>query len=317
MTPTVTQPVTQPIRIAVVGLGKIARDQHLPAIAASADFALAATVDPAGEGAAGVPHFSNLEALLASDCGIDAVAVCTPPIWRAGLAKQALNAGRHVLLEKPPAATVAQAEALAVLAGTQGCTLFAAWHSRYASQIPAARAWLAGKTMQSVRIEWREDVRHWHPGQAWIFEEGGFGVFDPAINALSIVTAILPHPLNLQSAQLDVPVNCAAPIAGHMAMRDSQGLPVTLDMDFLQTGPQTWDIAVETDAGPLVMKKGGSELHLPGAVTSSQDCEYPLLYARFAALVRAGESDCDLAPLRLVEAALEDGEKRPAPPFHE
>ncbi|MET0366405.1 MAG: gfo/Idh/MocA family oxidoreductase, partial [Sphingobium sp.] len=45
-----------PIRIAVVGVGKIARDQHLPAIAGNGAFSLAATVSPHDPGVEGVPH---------------------------------------------------------------------------------------------------------------------------------------------------------------------------------------------------------------------------------------------------------------------
>ena len=44
--------------------------------------------------------------------------------------------------------------------------------------------------VQSVRIDWRESVRKWHPGQEWVWEPGGFGVCDPGINALSIFTKI-------------------------------------------------------------------------------------------------------------------------------
>jgi hypothetical protein len=52
----------------------------------------------------------------------------------------------------------------------------------------------------TVRIEWREDVRVWHPGQTWIWEPGGFGVSDPGINALSVATRILPRPFFLTNA---------------------------------------------------------------------------------------------------------------------
>ena len=51
--------------------------------------------------------------------------------------------------------------------------------------------WLAGRTIRRVECTWKEDVRVWHPGQAWIWEPG-IGVFDPGINALSVLTRILP-----------------------------------------------------------------------------------------------------------------------------
>ena len=56
---------------------------------------------------------------------------------------QAIRAGKHVLLEKPPGATLAEVEALTRLAEASGTTLFAAWHSRYAPGVAPARAWLA------------------------------------------------------------------------------------------------------------------------------------------------------------------------------
>ena len=71
-------PVQMTIRIAIVGLGKIARDQHLPAIEKDARFELAAVASRSA-GVDGVPHFTDLAELLASDIAFDAVALCTPP----------------------------------------------------------------------------------------------------------------------------------------------------------------------------------------------------------------------------------------------
>ena len=306
-----------PIRIAVVGLGKIARDQHLPAILANPDFELVAAIDPFAEEAGCVPLFRDFDALAASGIEASATAVCTPPKYRAGLASEALQRGLHVMLEKPPAATVAEAEELVRLAEKHGRSLFAAWHSREAYAVDAAPRWLEGRDIKSVAITWREDVRVWHPGQNWIFEEGGFGVFDPAINALSIASAILPGSLTVTGAQLDIPANCAAPIAGKVAIEGEDGLPVSLDMDFLQTGEQTWDIAVQTDSGAMLLSLGGSRLSTPDGEVAGEDAEYPALYARFAELVREGRSDVDLTPLALVERALAIGERREVEPFVE
>ena len=67
-----------PVRLAVVGLGKIAHDQHLPAIAGDRRFALAATVDPRSPGTGAAPHFATLAEALVEAGTIDAVAICTP-----------------------------------------------------------------------------------------------------------------------------------------------------------------------------------------------------------------------------------------------
>lgn len=304
-----------PIRIAVVGLGKIARDQHLPAIAGNATFSLAATVSPHDAGLDGIPHFASLDELLEQGPAIDAVSLCTPPQVRYDLATQALKRGVHVFLEKPPGATLSEVVALRDRADKIGVSLFAAWHSRFAAGVAPARAWLAERTIEKVSIVWREDVRVWHPGQAWIWEPGGLGVFDPGINALSILTHILPRPVFLTNATLSIPANRAAPIAADMHFRDTAGAEIHMDLDWRQTGPQSWDIVVETDAGTLKLSSGGAVLALPSGTEHNEDLEYPGLYARFANLIRGGRSDVDIDPLRLVADAFLRGRRVSVEPF--
>ena len=304
-----------PIRIAVVGMGKIACDQHLPAIAGDDAFMLAATVSRNEAGAEGVQHFKTLDALLSSDVAVDAVALCTPPQVRYDLAALALAHGKHVFLEKPPGATLSEVAALEALAKQAGVSLFASWHSRYATGVEPARTWLTRQTIRSVSIVWRENVRVWHPGQEWIWEPGGLGVFDPGINALSIATYILPRPFFLQAATLFLPANRAAPIAADLAFRDADGLPITMDLDWRQTGPQSWDIVVETDAGTCTLSNGGAVLTLPSGTQRGEDHEYPGLYARFAQLVRGGMSDVDVTPLRLVADAFLRGRREQVEAF--
>jgi D-galactose 1-dehydrogenase len=305
-----------PIRIALIGMGKIARDQHLPAIRENPGFDLVATVSPHHEGVAGVPHLASLDALLADGPAVDALALCTPPQVRHALASTAIAQGKHLFLEKPPGAALSEVAALVAQAESAGVTLFASWHSRFAAGVAPARAWLAQREVRGVRINWREDVRVWHPGQAWIWQAGGLGVFDPGINALSIVTNILPRPIFLVDALLAFPANREAPIAADLQMRDTAGAPLTMNLDWRQTGPQSWDIEVETDAGTLKLSEGGAVLTLPGAAPErAADREYAGLYARFAQLVRSGSSDVDADPLRLVADAFLRGRRQTVEPF--
>ncbi|KRA59159.1 galactose 1-dehydrogenase [Caulobacter sp. Root655] len=305
------------IRIALVGLGKIARDQHLPSLAADPRFELTAIVSR-NAGLDGVAHFTALEDLLASDLAIDAVSLCTPPQPRHRLAHMALVAGKHVMLEKPPGATLSEVEDLRLTAAERGLTLQTTWHSRYAQGVAPARDWLADKTIKSVRIDWREDVRVWHPGQTWIWEAGGLGVFDPGINALSIATAILPSPFFLTSAALHVPENCQSPIQAELDFVDAAGAPIRAEFDFLQTGPQSWDIAVETDRGVLKLSHGGAKLWIDGVLLhEGPDAEYAGLYDAFARLVADNASDVDVSPLRHVADAFLLGRRVVAPAFIE
>lgn len=295
----------------LVGIGKIAVDSHVPALRDSPDWELAATVSRTGA-VPGVEAFTAIDEALAARPDIGTVSLCLPPQPRFGYAQAALLAGRHVMLEKPPGQTLAEVHALAALARAQGVTLFATWHSRMAAGVGPAAAWLADKVALRAHISWREDVRQWHPGQDWVFEPGGMGVFDPGINALSILTAILPAPVHLTDAVLEVPANRQTPIAARLAFTGN----VTAEFDWRQKGPQTWDIEVETGAGLLRLHDGGARLSIDGAPKElPQSGEYPALYARMADLVRGRGSDVDLAPMVHVADALSLGRRRQVAAF--
>jgi D-galactose 1-dehydrogenase len=298
------------IKIALVGLGKIARDQHIPALAANDAFELMAVASP-NHRLSGLPNFNDLPALLHGVPEVTAVALCTPPQVRYDIARHALEHGLHVLLEKPPGVTVSEVTALAELARQKGVALFASWHSRYARGVEPAREWLRERKIRRITVTWKEDVRVWHPGQRWIWEAGGLGVFDPGINALSILTRIIPGPLVLKAAELSYPRNCATPIAARLSLTDAQGTAAQVELDFLQTGPQIWTIDVDTDAGPrLNLAMGGTELRIDGhAVQTLPIMEYPNLYARFGELVRGRAIDADIAPLQLVADAFLCGQR--------
>jgi len=305
------------LRLAIVGFGKIATTRHVPAIAESPDVELVAIADPKAT-LPDVPNFPSLEALLKNGPGIDAVTLCTPPQVRSAQARLALEAGKHVMLEKPPGATVSEIAPLLAAAQAARRTLFATWHSRHAPAVEPARKLLADRAIKSVTIIWKEDVRVWHPGQDWIFEPGGFGVFDPGINALSILTQILPQRLFVTAAELSFPANREAPIAARLSLSDVAGLPITAEFDFRQTGPQSWDIVVETDGGPLTLSRGGARLAAGDDVlVDGTNREYAGLYRRFVELTARGASDVDLAPLQLVADVFLLGARNIVEPFEE
>ena len=306
-----------PINLAIVGVGKIVRDQHLPSIAANPDFELVATASRHGT-VEGVKSYTTIDAMLDAEPSIDAVSLCMPPQYRYEAAYKALVAGKHVFLEKPPGATLSEVADLEALADKQGASLFASWHSRYAPAVEAAKAFLASTTIESVHVIWKEDVRHWHPNQEWIWQAGGLGVFDPGINALSIVTHILPRSIFITEAVLEFPENRDAPIAADIHFRNADGLPVRAEFDWRQTGKQSWDIVAETAAGQMVLAEGGAKLSVDGALTFAEaEQEYPLLYRRFAEIIKAGKSDVDLAPLRHVADAFMLGKRKFVDAFHD
>ena len=293
-------------RVAIVGFGKIAQDQHVPSIAGNPAFSLAAVVSGRGVGPGNVPVFRTLPELAASGLAVDAIAVCTPPQVRHATARQALAMGKHVLLEKPPAATLAELADLEAFAVAQRRVLFATWHVQFNAAVDEAKRRLAGKRVTHLQVNWKEDVRRWHPGQAWIWQAGGFGVFDPGINALSIVTKIMPSPVFIRAADLVFPQNCEAPIAAHLAFATSDAdSGLAADFDWRQTGEQTWEMEIATAEGDeLKLENGGARLLVAGRpVVDRPMREYEEIYARFAEILAAGRSDVDPAPLRLVADA--------------
>jgi D-galactose 1-dehydrogenase len=305
------------IKIALVGLGKIARDQHMPALAANDAFELVAVASP-HQKSSDLPSFKDLPALIQALPDVSAVALCTPPQARYEIARYALEQGVHVLLEKPPGVTVSEVAALTHLAQKKGVTLFASWHSRHAGGVEPAREWLRKRKIGNITVTWKEDVRIWHPGQTWIWTTGGLGVFDPGINALSILTRIVPRPLVLKAAELSYPRNSATPIAANLSLTDSYGTAVRAEFDFLQAGPQTWNIDVATDSGALRLSMGGKTLAIDGQeVPCASAAEYPDLYSHFAGLVYSRRVDVDVAPLQLVADAFLCGRRIEVEPFVE
>ncbi len=288
------------VKIAIIGYGKIARDQHAPAIARTDGLELVATVSRSGNAPHGIPCFPTLEALAASGIKVDAVALCAPPDGRSKTATQAADYGWDILLEKPPGVSSAEVTALADYVHRAGQILFTTWHSQYNAAVDTAAERLAGQDIRSMRIDWREDVRKWHPGQDWIWEAGGFGVFDPGINALSIATKIMPKPLVLEKARLTVAENHQSPIAVDLEF----GAQLSAHFDWRETGEECWRIAIETARETLLLDKGGSELRVNGeAVITHPPREYQSIYAYLATLLRKRQSYVDIAPLRLVEDA--------------
>jgi D-galactose 1-dehydrogenase len=143
-------------------------------------------------------------------------------------------------------------------------------------------------------------------------------VLDPGINALSILTRILPQPLFVTAAELCFPANREAPIAARLSLADAAGLSIAAEFDFRQTGPQSWDILIETDGGPLKLSGGGARLIAGNEVlVDAAEAEYRRLYRRFVELTATGASDVDFTPLRLVADAFMLGRRQIVEPFED
>lgn len=293
------------IRIGLVGIGKIARDQHIPVISASPGFRLLCGVNR-GAPVDGIPTYSTLDEMLAVGPDVDAVVIATPTPNHYPTARQALMVGKHVLMEKPPCSTIMELAQLTRLSRRLKRSFFPSWHLRYAPRVAAAKSWLKTRMVQSGRIIWKENVADSHPGQNWIWQSGGYGVFDPGINALSVLTDVLPEAVFAEAADLYFRPGQECPSAAEVRLRTESGAIIQASFDFYYQGPTSWNIGFTTDRGDLHLNAAATSLTIDGVLTETSApetgmyAEYAALYARFAELIASGESEVDADPLRLV-----------------
>jgi D-galactose 1-dehydrogenase len=295
----------KPIKIAIIGYGKIAADQHVPSIEGNDRLELVATSSRSGQGVART--FTDWRELIHSVDGLAAVAITTPPGPRFEIARECIATGLHCLLEKPPTVGLAEIADLDCVAQAGQVSLFTTWHAQHHATVKAAAEALAGKRIKSMEIHWHEDVHRWHPGQQWIWQPGGFGVFDPGINAFSIATKIFPGGLFVESAQLLVPVNAQSPIAADIIFSSPEADgQLRASLDWRCTEGEEWTISVETSDGTTVrLEDGGAKLILNGEIRSDDaPGEYPDIYRTFVDLIDERRSLVDIAPFRLVADCL-------------
>lgn len=167
-----------PLRLGVIGLGEIAQLRHLPALAQLPNWQITRASELNKErGARAAARFSipqialDPRAVLESDA-VDAIAILTPPATHAGLIHAALNARKHVFVEKPLTLNIAEAEQLAAETARASGKLLVGFNLRHHVQVTQVRAWIrAGKlgrvravhtTVTNVRNraatpEWRRD----------------------------------------------------------------------------------------------------------------------------------------------------------------
>ncbi len=150
-------------RIALIGAGAIGK-RHLDAISMSESAQLAAIADPcpgAAEIAArhGVRHYPDAGNML-RDITPSGVIIATPTEHHLEPALTALDAGCHLLIEKPIAATVTEAEEISRAAGERGLEVLVGHHRRYYPHVARAREIVVGGSLgQLVTVSGQWSVR--------------------------------------------------------------------------------------------------------------------------------------------------------------
>ena len=205
--------MAEPLRVTILGAGIGAQHfdayralpgRFTPVALCDLDRARAAAV--AGDIATDDP-----EALLARD-DIDIVDICLPPHLHVLWSLKALEAGKHVVCEKPIATSLADMDRLEVAATRAGRVLFPVFQYRYGPEMARLRAvmaaGLAGKPLvASIETHWRRDTAYYaNPWRGtWAGEQGG-AIVGHAIHAHDLLTTVF-GPVAEVSAFLETRVN--------------------------------------------------------------------------------------------------------------
>jgi len=142
--------------------------------------------------------------------------------------------------------------------------LFATWHSIFNPAVDRARELLAEGGVRSVRIEWREDVKKWHPGQDWVWEPGGFGrVRSRHQCALDLRPDHAEHALR-QERRTRLSREPSDPDRGHYGLFHRRSVArrrLSADFDWREKGAEKWHMKIETADGRAArLFKGGAAL---------------------------------------------------------
>jgi UDP-N-acetylglucosamine 3-dehydrogenase len=167
------------LRVGVIGCGSIAQHRHLPEYKMNAQVELVAVCDSNEQRAKevaekyGAKAYTSYEKLINSGL-VDVVSVCTPNYLHAPISIAALNAGIHVLCEKPMATSREEAEAMIAAANESGKKLMIAHNQRFVPSHQRARQLIAKGEIGKI-YSFRTAFGHGGP-EGWSVEgkEGWF-----------------------------------------------------------------------------------------------------------------------------------------------
>ncbi len=149
--------MSTPLSIGILGMGN-AGLAFVPAIRKHPEFELAAFVEPnddarsAAEAQHGVPGHATLAQLLASGPRLDAVCIASPTEYHTAQALEAIDAGLHVLVEKPMAITLEDARVMVHAARDRGVTLLVGHSHSYDLPIRKMAEVIASGRLGAVRM---------------------------------------------------------------------------------------------------------------------------------------------------------------------
>jgi predicted dehydrogenase len=197
--------VTDKIRIGIIGAGGIAENAHVPAFRSCGDLVeIAAVASRTRERAerfaevCAIPQvYDDYEAMLAQ-AELDAVVICTPNKFHAPAAIAALEAGVHVLCEKPPALTAAEALAMKEAAERAGKVLAYGFNYRFEPEVLTLKRFVeAGELGDIYAVRADALRRRGIPGWGVFTDkdlQGGGPLIDIGVHMLDTALHLMGYP---------------------------------------------------------------------------------------------------------------------------
>ena len=193
-------------------------------------------------------HGTSYEALLRAP-GVDAVVICTPNALHVPQAWAALEAGKHVLVQKPLALSAGDARATLEDAARIGRLLFVDYSYRYLDTIRVLRDALA--SIGPVHRVSAAFHNVYGPGKGWFFDQrlsGGGALIDLGVHLLDLAVDLLrPSAVQLDTAELAHGQGHAVEDAAQLELR-LDDVPMRLDASWNADRPLT-EIALELEGG--------------------------------------------------------------------
>ena len=190
-----------PVRVAVIGLGTIA-DEHLKAYRDSPEAELVAVCDIFAERAAQRAEQYGARAVtdpaeVFADPEIDAVSICTRNDTHAELVLEALRAGKHVLIEQPMTATLAQAEEVAEAAAASAGKLQVAYVRRFSPNATVLKQFIDAGELGPIYYAKASCLRRAGNPGGWFADKaksGGGPLIDLGVHFLDICWYLMGCP---------------------------------------------------------------------------------------------------------------------------
>ncbi|TQQ82254.1 Gfo/Idh/MocA family protein [Halonotius roseus] len=288
------------LTVGVVGAGWMATDYHVPAFTshprtrvvafAERDDSRRSTV----EEELSVPGYADIGSLLAAH-DLDIVSICTPPSTHEEIFLAAVDAGCHVLCEKPLALTAASAKQMAAAAADAEVVTQVGYLHRYYRNYERALKLLSNDLLGDI-VEITVAHHSAPPSQGWYYNptlSGGGVARDLFPHSLDVLIELFDHSPEVTDASVRYLRDRAVEDVAHVSL-DFDGVPVDLSATWTQTDGVSRVLVVGTEGWlELDSKTLQGEVH--GRPFEFQQGALPLVDIGIATLFPASDEDAHTA----------------------